>query len=76
VIEEKEFLCIYKNYIYRGKNWKYPICNADNSYCRYYYYTLCKEIYPKNQAYKIRLSQQCKCLEFSDSNSEEEEDAY
>ncbi len=75
VTEGEEFPCTYKNYIYRGKNWECLICNVKDHY-GHYHCTLCQEIYPKDRAYKMRLSQQCKCLESSGSNSKEEEDAY
>ncbi len=76
MIEEEKLSCTYKNYIYRGKNWKYSICNADDGHCEHYYYTICKRIYYKNRAYRIRLSQQCKCLKFNGSNSRERKDTY
>ncbi len=39
VIEGEELKCIYKNYIYRGKNWECLICNAED-YCGHYHCTL------------------------------------
>ncbi len=35
--------CFYehKSYIYRGKNWKYLICQADDGHCKHYYCTKC-----------------------------------
>jgi len=76
MIEGKELPYIYKNYIYQGKNWKCPVCNADNGYCEHYYCTLCKKVYSKDRGYKMRLNQQCKCLESSDNSSREGENAY
>ena len=61
----------YKNYIYQEKNWK---CSEDH--CGYYHCILCKEVYLKDRSYKMRLSQQCKCLKPSGSNSREGKDAY
>ena len=75
VTEGEEFPCIYKNYIYREKNWECLICNAEN-HCRYYHCILCQGIHPKDRSYKMRLGWQCKCLEPSGSNSREKEDAY
>ena len=46
-IERKETPNTYKNYIYRGKNWKCPICSAED-HCGYYHCTRCQGIYPKN----------------------------
>ncbi len=71
----EELLCTYKNYIYREKNWECPICSAKD-HCKYYHYTLCKGIHLKDRSYKIRPSQQCRCLESSGSNSREGENAY
>jgi len=76
IIEMEELPYTYKNYIYRGKNWKCPVCNADEGHCEHYYYILCEGIHHKDQAYKMRLSQQCKCLDFSESNSKEGKNAY
>ncbi len=39
----------YVNYIYREKNWKYPVCGADDDYCGHTHCMLCKELHPKNQ---------------------------
>ena len=39
-IESKETPNTYKNYIYRGKNWKCPICGAEN-HCGYYHCPRC-----------------------------------
>ncbi len=75
VIEGEELSCTYKNYIYREKNWKCPICSAED-HCGHYHYILCKGIHSKDRAYKIRPSQQCKYLKPSGSNSREGEDAY
>ncbi len=76
VIEEEKFSCIYKNYIYKGKNWKCPVCNANDGHCEYYYCILYKRIHPKDRAYKMRSDQQCKCLEPNGNSSREGEDAY
>ncbi len=76
VTEGKELSYTYKNYIYRDKNWEYPVCNANDDHCEHYHCTLCKRIHPKDRAYKIRLSQQYKYLELNDSNSKEGEDVY
>jgi len=75
VTEGEELLYTYKNYIYRERNWKYPICSVEDHY-EHYYCTLYQGIHPKDRAYKIRSGQQCKCLEPSDSNNREGKDAY
>ena len=75
VTEGEKLPYIYKNYIYREKNWKCPVCSVED-HCRYYHYTLCQGIHLKDRSYKIRSSQQCKCLEPSGNNSREGEDAY
>jgi len=54
VTEGEELPCTYKNYIYKGKNWKCPICNAKD-HCGYYHCILYKGIHSKDRAYKIRL---------------------
>ncbi len=46
-IERKETPSTYKNYIYRGKNWKYPICGAED-HCRHYHCTQCQGIHSKD----------------------------
>ena len=56
VTKGKELSCIYKNYIYWNKNWKCPVCNTNDDYCEHYHYTLCKRIYFKDWAYKMKLS--------------------
>ncbi len=56
VTEGKEPSCIYKNYIYREKNWECPIYGAED-HCGHYHYTLYKRIYFKNRSYKMRPSQ-------------------
>ena len=38
--ERKETPSMYKNYIYRGKNWECPICSAED-HCGHYYCTQC-----------------------------------
>ena len=53
--ERKETPRTYKNYIYRGKNWKCPICSAED-HCGHYHYTLCQGIHPKDRSYKMRPS--------------------
>ena len=40
VTEGEELSYIYKNYIYKGRNWECPICSAED-YCRHYHCTLC-----------------------------------
>ena len=75
VTKEEELSCIYKNYIYRGKNWKCPICSAED-HCRHYHCILCQGIYFKDRTYKMRSGWQYKCLKPNGSNSREEEDAY
>ena len=35
---KEEHSSTYKNYIYRGKNWEYPICSAED-HCEHYYCT-------------------------------------
>jgi len=75
VIEGEELPYTYKNYIYRGRNWKCLICSAEN-HCGHYHYILCQGIHLKDRTYKMRLGRQCKCLEPSSSNSREREDAY
>ncbi len=67
--------CTYKNYIYREKNWKCPICSAED-HCGYYHCTLYQEIHPKDRIYKMRPGRQCKCIEPNGSNSREGEEAY
>ncbi len=76
ITKGKKLSCTYKNYIWRGKNWKCLIYNVDNSYYRYYHYILCKGIHPKDYTYKMRSSQQCKYLELNGSNSREGKNAY
>ena len=56
VTEGEKLPCIYKNYIYQGKNWKCPIYSAEN-HCEHYHCILCQGIYPKDRAYKMRLGQ-------------------
>ena len=75
VTEGEELPCTYKNYIYKGKNWKCPICSAED-HCGHYHCTQCQEIHPKDRSYKMRPSRQCKCLKISGSNSGEGEEAY
>ena len=75
VTEGEELPYTYKNYIYREKNWKCPICSTED-YCGHYHCILYQEIHPKDRAYKIRPGRQCKCLKPSGSNSREGEDAY
>src|SRR6266498_4392890 len=58
--KEKKNPSIYKNYIYRGKNWEYPICSAED-HCGHYHCTRCQKIHPKDRLYKMRPNQQCKC---------------
>ncbi len=74
-LERKETSSIYKNYIYRGKNWECPICGAED-HCGHYHCTQCQGIHPKDRSYKMRSNRQCKCLEISSSNSGEGEEAY
>ncbi len=76
VIKEEELSYTYKNYIWKGKNKKCLICNTDDSYCEHYHYTLCKRVHLKDHAYKMRSSQQCKCLEPNNSSKREEKDTY
>ncbi len=73
--ERKETPSMYKNYIYRGRNWECPICSAED-HCGHYHCTQCQGIHPKDRSYKMRPSRQCKCLEISNSNSGEGEEAY
>ena len=73
--ERKEIPSIYKNYIYRGKNWECPICSAED-HCGHYHCTRYQGIHLKDRSYKMRPGRQCKCLESSGSNSREEEEAY
>ncbi len=40
ITEEEELIYTYRNYIYRGKNWKCLICDAEN-HCEHYYCILC-----------------------------------
>ncbi len=40
ITEGEELSCTYKNYIYREKNWKCPICSTED-HCGHYHYTLC-----------------------------------
>ncbi len=37
---KEEHPSTYKNYIYRGKNWEYPICSAED-HCEHYHCTQC-----------------------------------
>ncbi len=74
-LEKKETSSTYKNYIYRGKNWKCPICSAED-HCGHYHCIQCQGIHPKDRSYKMRPSRQCKCMEISDSNSGEGKEAY
>jgi len=74
-IERKKTSSTYKNYIYREKNWKCPICSIED-HCEYYHCTRCQGIHPKDRSYKMRPSRQCKCLKVSGSNSGEGEEAY
>ena len=46
-IERKETPSMYKNYIYRGKNWECPICSVED-HCGHYHCTRCQEIHPKD----------------------------
>src|SRR6266540_5715454 len=64
---EEENLSTYKNYIYRGKNWKCPICSTED-HCGHYHCIRCQGIHPKNRSYKMRLSRQCKCMKIGGSN--------
>ncbi len=73
--ERKETSSMYKNYIYRGKNWECPICSAED-HCGHYHCTQCQGIHSKDRSYKMRPSRQCKCLKNGGSNSEEGEEAY
>ncbi len=73
--ESKETPSMYKNYIYRGKNWECPICGAED-HCGHYHCTQCQGIHPKDRSFKMRPSRQCKCLEISGNNTEEGEEAY
>ncbi len=73
--EEEETPSTYKHYIYRGKNWECPLCDAED-HCEHYHCTRYQGIHPKDRSYKMRLSRQCKCLEVRGSNSGEGEEAY
>ena len=75
VTKGEELPSIYKNYIYREKNWKYPICSTED-HCGHYHCTLYQGIYPKDRAYKMKSDRQYKYLKSSDSNSREGKDAY
>ena len=57
IIEKGKLPYTYKNYIYRDKNWKYSVYNADEGHCGHYYCILYKGIHFKDQAYKIKSSQ-------------------
>ena len=56
VIEGEELPYTYKNYIYRGRNWKCSVYNADDEHYGYYYCTLYRGIYSKDWTYKMRSS--------------------
>ncbi len=71
VTERKKLLYTYKNYIYRGKNWEYPVCSVDDGHYGHYHCTLCKGVHPKDWAYKIKPNQQYKCLESNGNSSRE-----
>ncbi len=45
--EGEETPSIYKNYIYRGKNWECLICSAED-HCGHYHYTQCQGVHPKD----------------------------
>src|SRR6266511_4115047 len=53
-IGSKETPSMYKNYIYRGKNWECPICGAED-HCGHYHCTQCQGIHPKDRSYRMRL---------------------
>jgi len=38
----------YVNYIYRGKNWECPVCEADDGYCEHYHCMMCKGLHLKD----------------------------
>jgi len=40
----------YVNYIYQEKNWKYPVCGADDGHCGHFYCMMCKELHLKDRA--------------------------
>ncbi len=74
-IEGEETPSMYKNYIYREKNWECPICSAED-HCGHYYYIQYQGIHPKDRSYRMRPNHQCKCLKPSGSNSRKGEKAY
>jgi len=45
---------------------------ADDGYCRHYYCMLCRGLYPKDWAWRMRPSQRCECRESVGSIYEEE----
>ncbi len=61
VVNNKTIPYSYVNYIYREKNWKCPVCEADENHCEYLHCIMCKGLHLKNQVWKMRPSQRCEC---------------
>ena len=62
----------YVNYIYRGKNWECPVCEADDGYCEHYHCMMCKGLHVKDRAWRMKPSQRCECRELTGGDNDEE----